>query len=79
MKGSIYVSREVGLSAFRKSLQRRRKNNPSMKSATCPEELSDREMHIFQLLGSGLGTKQMEEFFFGKDAALPPGYIPERH
>ncbi|CAN5697364.1 oxidative damage protection protein [soil metagenome] len=25
-----------------------------------------------------LVTKHMEEFFFGEDAALPPGYVPEQ-
>ena len=59
MKGGIYVSRELALSAFRKSLQRHRKDNHMLRSGTCLEELSNREMHIFQLLGSGLGTKQI--------------------
>ena len=59
MKGGIYVSRELALSAFRKSLQRNRKNNHMLRSGNCLGELSNREMHIFQLLGSGLGTKQI--------------------
>lgn len=59
MKGGIYVSRELALSAFRKSLQRHRKNDPVLRSGNCLGELSNREMHIFQLLGSGLGTKQI--------------------
>src|SRR5213080_2324754 len=59
MKGSIYVSRELALGAFRKSLQRHRKDNHTLRSGSCLEELSNREMHIFQLLGSGLGTKQI--------------------
>ena len=59
MNGGIYVSRELALSAFRKSLQRHRKDNHTLRSGTCLEELSNREMHIFQLLGSGLGTKQI--------------------
>jgi len=58
-KGGIYVSRELALSAFRKSLQRHRKDNHTLRSGNCLEELSNREMHIFQLLGSGLGTKQI--------------------
>jgi DNA-binding NarL/FixJ family response regulator len=60
VKGGIYVSREVGLSAFRKSL-RRQKNNRALRSASDLEELSDREMHIFQLLGSGLGAGQIAQ------------------
>src|SRR6266566_8701095 len=58
-KGGIYVSRELALSAFRKSLQRHRKDNHTLRSGNCLEELSNREMHIFQLLGSGLGTRQI--------------------
>lgn len=59
VKDGIYVSREVALSAYRKSLQRRRKNSRALRSATDLEELSDREMHIFQLLGSGLTNRQI--------------------
>jgi len=59
MKGGIYVSREVALGAFRKSLQRSRKSDRALRSPTSLEELSNREMHIFQLLGSGLGTRQI--------------------
>ena len=59
MKGDIYVSREVALSAFRKSLQPRSKNNHMPRSAAWIEELSNREMHIFQLLGSGFGNRQI--------------------
>jgi DNA-binding NarL/FixJ family response regulator len=59
MKGDIYVSREVALSAFRKSLQPRPKNNHMPRSAAWIEELSNREMHIFQLLGSGFGNRRI--------------------
>lgn len=59
MNGGIYVSRELALSAFHKSLQRHRKDNHVLRSGNCLGELSNREMHIFQLLGSGLGTKQI--------------------
>jgi DNA-binding NarL/FixJ family response regulator len=59
VKGGIYVSREVALGAFRKSLQRSRKSDHAVRSPTSLEELSNREMHIFQLLGSGLGTRQI--------------------
>lgn len=61
VKGGIYVSREVALSGFRKSLQRLPKNNYSPRSATTLENLSDREMHIFQLLGSGLKTRDIAQ------------------
>jgi DNA-binding NarL/FixJ family response regulator len=61
MKGGIYVSREVALSGFRKSLQRQPKNNHSLRLADSLENLSDREMHIFELLGSGLGTREIAQ------------------
>ena len=61
VKGGIYVSREVALSAFRKSLQRQRKNDYALRPAPSLEELSNREMHIFQLLGSGLGPRQIAQ------------------
>jgi len=61
VKGGIYVSRDLALSAFKKSLQRRRKNNQAPRSGNSVKNLSDREMHIFQLLGSGLGTKQIAD------------------
>ena len=61
MRGGIYVSREVALGAFRKSLRRTRKNPYRLRSGNRLEELSDREMHIFQLVGSGLGTKQIAQ------------------
>jgi DNA-binding NarL/FixJ family response regulator len=57
VKGSIYVSREVALIGFRKSLQ----NNRSPRSANTLENLSNREMHIFELLGSGLGTREIAQ------------------
>jgi DNA-binding NarL/FixJ family response regulator len=55
VRGGIYVSRKVALSAFRKSLRPR----PKHRSAGCLEELSNREMHVFQLLGSGLTNRQI--------------------
>ena len=59
MEGGIYVSRQVALSAFRKSLQPREKNHRMPRSGPWLEELSNREMHIFQLLGSGFGNRQI--------------------
>lgn len=61
VKDGIYVSREVALSGFRKSLRRRPQNSHSPRSANTLENLSDREMHIFQLLGSGLGTREIAQ------------------
>jgi DNA-binding NarL/FixJ family response regulator len=58
MNGGIYVSRDVAMRAFRKLLEMRPENRFS-KPATGLESLSDREMHIFQLLGSGLGTREI--------------------
>ena len=61
MRGGIYVSREVALSAFRNSLRRARKNHYPPRSGNRLEDLSDREVHIFQLIGSGLSTKQIAQ------------------
>ena len=61
VKGGIYVSHNLALSAFKKSLQRRRKNNQVPGLTNSVENLSDREMHIFQLLGSGFRTKQIAD------------------
>jgi len=61
VEGGIYVSREVALSRFEKSLQRQSKKNHSSRLTNTLENLSDREMHIFQLLGSGLGTRDIAQ------------------
>jgi DNA-binding NarL/FixJ family response regulator len=61
VKDGIYVSHEVALSGFRKSLRRRPKNSQSPRSANTLENLSDRQMHIFQLVGSGLGTRKIAQ------------------
>jgi DNA-binding NarL/FixJ family response regulator len=76
MKGEIYVSREVALSEFKKSLPEPPKHDDRLGSASAPENLShddrlgsatalenlsDREIQIFRFLGSGLGTRQIAE------------------
>ena len=58
VQGRIYVSRDVALRAFKKSLETRSENRLSH-AASAVERLSDREMHIFQLLGSGLVKRQI--------------------
>ena len=61
VKNGIYVSHEAALSAFRQSLQLRPKNQHWSRADHSLENLSDREMQIFQLLGSGLGTRNIAE------------------
>src|SRR5213083_907049 len=61
VKGGIYVSHEAALSAFMQSLQLRPKNQHWPRPGHTLENLSDREMHIFQLLGSGLGTRDIAQ------------------
>src|SRR6476659_3110135 len=51
LKGNIYVSRDVAMRAFKKSLESR-PDHRSAPSAIGIEKLSNREMHIFNLLGS---------------------------
>jgi len=59
VSGSIYVSHNVAIRAFRKSLEARAPVQRLVGSGSGIEKLSDREMHIFFLLGSGLGNTQM--------------------
>ena len=58
LNGNIYVSRDVAMRAFKKSLESRPEQRPAA-SAIGIEKLTDREMHIFHLLGSGLGNTQI--------------------
>jgi DNA-binding NarL/FixJ family response regulator len=58
LSGNIYVSRDVAMRAFKKSLEGRPEQR-SAASASGIEKLSDREMHMFNLLGSGLGNTQI--------------------
>jgi DNA-binding NarL/FixJ family response regulator len=58
LNGNIYVSRDVAMRAFKKSLELRPEQR-SAPSALGIGKLSDREMHIFNLLGSGLGNTQI--------------------
>ena len=60
ISGNIYVSHDVAMRAFKKSLESR--SDPQQRStrpAIGIEKLSDRETHIFFLLGSGLGNSQI--------------------
>jgi DNA-binding NarL/FixJ family response regulator len=58
LTGNIYVSHDVAMRAFKKSLETRSEHRPERPSIGI-EKLSDREMHIFFLLGSGLGNSQI--------------------
>ncbi len=58
VRGQIYVSRDLAVRAFQKSLEIPRQNRGSGDLPTI-DNLSDREMHVFQLIGSGLGTKKI--------------------
>lgn len=58
LRGEIYVSRDLALRAFQKSLATPREKRAS-RNLPVIDNLSDREMHVFQLIGSGLGTKKI--------------------
>ncbi len=60
LAGSIYVSRDVAMRAFKKSLESRAEAR-SARPTIGIESLSDREMHIFNLLGSGLRNRQIAQ------------------
>ena len=58
LRGQVYVSRELALHAFQKSLETQPQHR-LLEKAPRVENLSDREMHVFQLVGSGLGTRKI--------------------
>ena len=58
LRGQIYVSRDLAMRAFQKSIETRSQDR-LLGRVTHVENLSDREMHVFQLIGSGLGTKKI--------------------
>jgi DNA-binding NarL/FixJ family response regulator len=60
LAGNIYVSKDVAMRAFKKSLESRAEAR-SARPAIGIEKLSDREMHIFNLLGSGLRNQQIAQ------------------
>ena len=59
ISGNIYVSHDVAIRAFKKSLETRAEQQHSSRPSVGIEKLSDRETHIFFLLGSGLGNSQI--------------------
>src|SRR5438046_1264762 len=59
--GEIYVSRKIAMLAFQKSLETPRDGHQCQCNHASVEILSDREVHVFQLLGSGLGTRKIAE------------------
>ncbi len=60
LSGNIYVSHDVAMRAFKKSLETRSEQQQRSARPTIGiEKLSDRETHIFFLLGSGLGNTQI--------------------
>lgn len=60
LAGNIYVSRDMAMRAFQKSLESRAEAR-SARPTIGIETLSDREMHIFNLLGSGLRNRQIAQ------------------
>jgi DNA-binding NarL/FixJ family response regulator len=58
LRGQIYVSRDLAIPAFRKSLGTSVQNHVSG-NLPVVDNLSHREMHVFLLIASGLGTKKI--------------------
>jgi DNA-binding NarL/FixJ family response regulator len=56
--GQVYVSRELAMRAFHKSLATPQQDRVP-ENLPVIDNLSNREMHVFQLIGSGLGTKEI--------------------
>jgi len=62
VSGNIYVSHDVAMRAFKKLLETRSEQQQRSARPTIGiEKLSDRETHIFFLLGSGLGNTQIAQ------------------
>ena len=62
VRGEIYVSRKIAMLAFQKSLETPRQYDHQCQcNHASIQSLSDREIHVFQLLGSGLGTRKIAE------------------
>jgi DNA-binding NarL/FixJ family response regulator len=59
VSGNIYVSHDVAMRAFKKSLETRTSEHRLARPTIGIEKLSDREMQIFFLIGSGLGNSQI--------------------
>jgi DNA-binding NarL/FixJ family response regulator len=57
-RGHMYVSRDLAMRAFQKSLATPQQSR-ALGNLPAVHNLSDREMHVFQLIGSGLGTKKI--------------------
>jgi len=58
LRGELYVSRELAMNVFKEALA----TQPGFRlpgRAARIENLSDREMHVFHLLGSGLGPNKI--------------------
>jgi DNA-binding NarL/FixJ family response regulator len=58
LRGGIYVSRELAMRVFKEALETQPQFRLPGRAARV-ENLSDREMHVFHLLGSGLGTSKI--------------------
>jgi DNA-binding NarL/FixJ family response regulator len=58
LRGQIYVSRDLVMPAFQKSLGTSAQNRVSG-NLPVGHNLSHREMHVFLLIGSGLGSKKI--------------------
>lgn len=59
LRGGMYVSRQIAVQVFQKSFESpvQTVSEDEMKV----EKLSDRELHVFQMLGSGFSTRQIAE------------------
>jgi DNA-binding NarL/FixJ family response regulator len=58
LAGELYVSRTMSVLLLRKSLEER----PGS-ARTGVQSLTDRELQVFQMLGAGMGTRQIAESF----------------
>jgi DNA-binding NarL/FixJ family response regulator len=53
--GDLFLNPQLAIRLLRQSIGRKPNQSPTMG----PESLSDRELQVFQMLGAGLGTRQI--------------------
>jgi DNA-binding NarL/FixJ family response regulator len=56
LEGEVYMSRKIASLVFRRELSSTPRADPPVIGS-----LSDRELHVFQLLGEGIGTRRISE------------------
>lgn len=59
LRGGMYVSRQIAVLALQKSFEAPNQTQTPVDSVAMVEKLSDREFHVFQMIGCGYSTRQI--------------------